>query len=421
MSNFDRWSGLVFAAGLCGSLGCGSGDGTPAPAAVIPSSNAGAGGGAGASGVGGTPTVPGGGGTTATGSGGATGSGLTTGTGGIPATSGAPGSGGIPMGNGGSPPAGGGTSPAGGGSPATGGASSGGSSGASGAGGAGTGGAGTGGAATGGAAGAAGAGGGTGACLCRSTTPSADELNKNGPSKFTTFTVPKGTNFGGATVYVPTDATPPYAYAAFCPPYTATQVAFAAWGPFFASHGIVLATMDSVTTGDFPPQRAQGLEELMGILKTNAMLMGKIDVNRAGVIGWSMGGGAVWIASGKHPEWRSAITLAGHNITATGWQQSAMMSKVPTMMLNGATDTTILGGMNQTPNAYMTIPDSTPKLMYIVSDLGHFDWGTPATESNAAGRYVMAWEKTYLESDDRYKQFFLVKGPNASTWQTNVQ
>jgi hypothetical protein len=32
----------------------------------------------------------------------------------------------------------------------------------------------------------------------------------------------------------------------------------------------------------------------------------------------------------------------------------------------------------------------------------------------------MAWEKTFLEGDERYRQFLLVKGPNASTWETNV-
>ena len=264
-------------------------------------------------------------------------------------------------------------------------------------------------------------------CICRATSaPQASDLDANGPYKVENFTLPGGQNFGGATVYYPSDADPPFAYAAFCPPYTATQIAFAAWGPFFASHGIVLATMDSVTVGDFPPHRAQGLEELMGILKglqTNAdsPLMGKLDPDRGGVLGWSMGGGGVWIASGKHPEWKSAVTLAGHNITATGWQASAEMSSVPTLMLNGGTDQTILGGLNQTQNAYAAIPDSTPKLMYIMSDLGHFDWGSPAAEGNAAGRYVMAWEKTFLEGDERYRPFLLEKGPNAQVWETNLQ
>jgi hypothetical protein len=134
-----------------------------------------------------------------------------------------------------------------------------------------------------------------------------------------------------------------------------------------------------------------------------------------------MGGGGTWIASGQHPELKSAVTLAGHNITATGWDASARVSTVPTIMLNGATDTSILGGMNQTQNAYNTIPASTPKMMYIMNGEGHFSWGGPTTKGNASGRYVMAWEKTFLEGDERYRRFLLVRGPDAAVFETNVR
>jgi hypothetical protein len=90
-------------------------------------------------------------------------------------------------------------------------------------------------------------------------------------------------------------------------------------------------------------------------------------------------------------------------------------------MLNGAQDFTYLGGLNQTQNAYNTIPSTTPKLMYIRSDMGHFDWGTPTAGRGVIGRYVMAWNKTFLEGDERYRQFITVRGPSASTWQTNVR
>jgi hypothetical protein len=178
-------------------------------------------------------------------------------------------------------------------------------------------------------------------------------------------------------VYYPTDAQPPFAYAVYCPPYTATRIAFAAWGPFFASHGIVLATMDTATVGDYPPRRAQGLTEVMTSLRAentrqNSPLFGKLDENRGGVLGWSMGGGGVWIASAAHSEWKSAVTLAGHNMTATGWEQSARRSTIPTLMLNGATDATILGGFGQSESAYRAIPGSTPKLLYVFGLLGHF-------------------------------------------------
>jgi len=262
--------------------------------------------------------------------------------------------------------------------------------------------------------------------ICRDADPRVEDLDRNGPYRFSSYNVPRGSDHGGATIFYPTDAQPPFAYALYCPPYTATRAAFSAWGPFFASHGIVLATMDTVTTGDYPPRRAKGIVEVMTGLRgenrrASSPLYEKLDESRGGVIGWSMGGGGVWIASGDHPEWKSAVTLAGHNITATGWQQSARRSTIPTLMMNGATDLTILGGLGQSDSAYRTIPESTPKLLYVFGLLGHFEWGSPTAGGRAVGRYVMAWEKTFLEGDERYREFLLQRGPGASIWQTNLR
>ena len=61
------------------------------------------------------------------------------------------------------------------------------------------------------------------------------------------------------------------------------------------------------------------------------------------------------------------------------------------------------------------IPESTPKLLYVFALLGHFDGGTPTAGGRAAGRYVMAWEKTFLEGDDRYRKFLTQRGPRAGS------
>ena len=52
---------------------------------------------------------------------------------------------------------------------------------------------------------------------------------------------------------------------------------------------------------------------------------------------------------------------------------------------------------------------------------GHFSWGTPATNDNASGRYVLAWEKVFLEGDQRYRRFLLEPGPLATEWLTNLR
>src|SRR5690606_27030040 len=100
---------------------------------------------------------------------------------------------------------------------------------------------------------------------------------------------------------------------------------------------------------------------------------------------------------------------------------SARRSTVPTLMLNGATDLTILGGFGQSEGAYRALPNSTEKLLYVFGRLGHFEWGAPRAGGSAVGRYVMAWEKTFLEGDERYRPCLLERGPGASTWQTNMR
>jgi len=48
-----------------------------------------------------------------------------------------------------------------------------------------------------------------------------------------------GPDYFGATVYYPTNGTPPYASIAIVPGFTASPESVEAWGPFYASHGIV--------------------------------------------------------------------------------------------------------------------------------------------------------------------------------------
>lgn len=40
---------------------------------------------------------------------------------------------------------------------------------------------------------------------------------------------------------------------------------------------------------------------------------------------------------------------------------------------------------------------------------------------NMIGFYALAFQKTFLEGDTRYRKFLLEEGPNASEWLSNIE
>ena len=236
--------------------------------------------------------------------------------------------------------------------------------------------------------------------------------------------VRNGPAFGGATIFYPEDAEPPFAMIVFCPGFLGNQASDAAWGPFMASHGIVFMNIDTNAPGDSVLQRQEAeLDALKSLQEENTRdgspLKGKLALDRVGLMGWSMGGGGAWLNGTEHPELKTLVTLAGHNATAGGASPLSKLS-VPTLMLAGTADTAILGlGMSQP--VYDVIPDSTPKLLYEVNGADHFDFNDPAFAKGVPARYALSWEKVYLEGDMRYYQFLLEKGENASDFRSNLK
>jgi dienelactone hydrolase len=253
------------------------------------------------------------------------------------------------------------------------------------------------------------------------------DVNRNGPHRAGSYRngFRNGPSFAGATIYYPTDVASNLGGVVICPGFTAAQSSIAAWGPFFASHGIVLMTIDTNTVLDPVPTRSRALLDALQSLKAEntragSPLQGKLSSDKFGLAGWSMGGGGTWIATAQNPGLKTAVTLAGHNATGGGAGISRS-SRVPTLMMNGAADVTILGGLGQSSGAYNAIPAATPKILYEMAGLGHFAWGTPRTNGGASGRYMMAWQKVYLEGQEQYKAILRVRGPGAAAWRSNVQ
>ena len=258
--------------------------------------------------------------------------------------------------------------------------------------------------------------------ICRNDEAPGD-YTRNGPYRVDDFNISRFEAAGGATVYYPTNAEPPFASLVFCPPYTGSQIMYRDWGPFFASHGIVMVLMDTETTMDQVDQRAPQQREVLDALKSKnsdpgSPLYGKLDTSRMGVTGWSMGGGATWINSAEYPGLKTAMSLAGHNLTSLNRSSRGDNTRIPTLIFNGATDFSILGGLGQSDGVYRSIPSGVPKVIYEVATAGHFTWGTPTQASDNVAELALAFQKTFLEGDLRWAQYIDRPRSNVATWNS---
>jgi hypothetical protein len=247
-----------------------------------------------------------------------------------------------------------------------------------------------------------------GDCLCHGPAPT--ELTaKAGPFKTAELKLSLG------TVYYPTDAEPPFAAIALCAGFTNTGPEMAAWGPMYASHGIVTII---TTTGaaDDPGTRGMKLLAAIAQLKsensgTTSPLAGKLS-GRYGTSGYSMGGGGTTMASGTDSTLKTSIGLAA-------WGGTGRNVKVPTLLLCGGSDT--VAACNMSEPVYTAIAEPTPKMMISIPGVTHFNWFGPLDAGmGTSGKYALAFQKVYLEGDERWKPLLLSK-PSSGTMTTNIK
>jgi dienelactone hydrolase len=185
------------------------------------------------------------------------------------------------------------------------------------------------------------------------------------------------------------------------------------WGPFYASHGIV-AIITTTAGLDDPTIRGRKLVAAIDSLKqentkAGSPLMGKMS-DRYGTSGYSMGGGGTTIASGLSPTLRSSVGLAP-------WGPNGTDVKVPTLLMCGSAD--IVAPCAMADTGYAQVPNTTPKMKIVIAGAEHLQsWFQPTQARGEAGEAALAWNKVFLEGDERWKPLLQqVKG----TKTTNVQ
>ncbi|HEU5475875.1 MAG TPA: alpha/beta hydrolase [Actinophytocola sp.] len=229
-----------------------------------------------------------------------------------------------------------------------------------------------------------------------------------GPFAIATTTVSRSSasGFGGGTIYYPTStAEGTFGAVAISPGFTSTQSAISWLGPRLASQGFVVITIDTLSTLDQPDSRGAQLLAALDYLTRTSSVRTRIDGNRLGVMGHSMGGGGSLAASRTRPSLQAAIPL-------TPWHTTKSWStvRVPTMIIGAENDTTASVAAHSEP-FYVSLGAAPDKAYLELNGASH---SAPTRANTTVAKYSISWLKRFIDDDTRYDQF-LCPAPARST------
>ena len=231
-----------------------------------------------------------------------------------------------------------------------------------------------------------------------------------------------GPDYAGATIYYPTNGTPPYPAIAVCPGYFTLESTIQAWGPFYASHGIVTITIGTNSIFDYPDARKNAILDALETVRqenvrSGSPLFGDLDLSRLAVSGWSMGGGGAQLAAAADTTIKAVVGLCP-------WLESSRTAAdlnhpVPTLIFSGQIDATAPPAAHADVH-YGYIPSSTDKLLYEIAAGTHLVANGPGGGSDYAGKMALSWLKTHLLEDNCYCPLLLDTPSTASKFLSNI-
>ena len=196
------------------------------------------------------------------------------------------------------------------------------------------------------------------------------------------------------------------------PGFMGPERSMSRWGPYLASHGIVVMTIGTNNLGVNPDARGEALVDgLVTIRAENeregSPLLGRLDPESVAVGGWSMGGGGAQVAATLDPSIKAVLALCP-------WKPRPYLSHdVPVFFLGGERDGPA-PVKKHALNHYDALPDRTPKLLYEVRGGGHSLPLNPKYAAGDVGRFSLAWLKVYLDDDDSWRPILEARPDNAS-------
>jgi pimeloyl-ACP methyl ester carboxylesterase len=253
-----------------------------------------------------------------------------------------------------------------------------------------------------------------------------DSITNPGPYQVATLDesdgIRNGPDYDGATIYYPTDGTPPYASIALVTGFFSEPEDIEEWGPFYASHGIVVINIGTNFGGDLPDARADGLLDALETLRqenvrNGSPLEGDIDDTKFAVGGWSMGGGGAQRAAVLDPSIKAVVALCPWLDTGANLSHST-----PVLIFSGQFDPTAPPAIHANVH-YANTPDETQKVLFEIENGNHSVANTPTGAGGVIGKIALSWLKLYVEENDCYCGLLndsLLVDPVASLVETNI-
>jgi hypothetical protein len=162
----------------------------------------------------------------------------------------------------------------------------------------------------------------------------------------------------------------------------------------FSSHGFVTICVNSLSGGPGDPANVQamqdGLDWIIGQNGQSGVFQGKLAVDRAIAMGYSIGAGAS-VNLSKHKAIMTTVVIHDHNTSGD--------PHGPVLMITGTDD--VIDDMRKT----LTTLEEAPAVL-VALPIGHLD---VITELGATGRYVApitAWLRYWVNGDKDAKRYF---------------
>ena len=177
------------------------------------------------------------------------------------------------------------------------------------------------------------------------------------------------------------------------------------WGPKLSSHGFVVVTINFNSVINQPDARANQFSNALDYVLNLAQdpsspLYNRIDENRLGAGGWSMGGGGAMKLGLMRP--LKAI------MPWAPWHASVPQFEgllAPTMIVACQYDIIAPNALFSTP-MWEVIPSTTPKqFVQFSSAENHWCGNNGSLNRVVLGKLGVAWFKRFIDDDKRYDQF----------------